>query len=136
MAEERRLFYVGLTRAMNQIYLVTALNRASYGYTEPAEPSRFLRDIDETLLIDHRGRSRKSRSRNRSKKLGWDDFEDAAPAGPQYSAGMRVRHNTWGEGMVLNSRMQDGDETVDIFFESVGLKRVAASLAKLETITD
>jgi DNA helicase-2/ATP-dependent DNA helicase PcrA len=48
---------------------------------------------------------------------------------------MRVRHPAWGEGMVLNSRLQDGDETVDIFFEQVGLKRVAASLANLEVMT-
>jgi DNA helicase-2/ATP-dependent DNA helicase PcrA len=41
-------------------------------------------------------------------------------------------HNVWGEGMVLNSRLQDDDEIVDVFFENVGLKRVAASLAKLE----
>jgi len=38
----------------------------------------------------------------------------------------------WGEGMVLNSRIQDDDEVVDIFFESLGMKRVAASLARLE----
>ena len=49
---------------------------------------------------------------------------------------MRVRHNVWGEGMVLNSKLEDDDETVDIFFEKVGLKRVAASLAPLELIGD
>jgi DNA helicase-2/ATP-dependent DNA helicase PcrA len=41
-------------------------------------------------------------------------------------------HPVWGEGMVLNSRIEDDDEIVDIFFENMGLKRVAASLAKLE----
>jgi DNA helicase-2/ATP-dependent DNA helicase PcrA len=48
---------------------------------------------------------------------------------------MRVQHPVWGEGMVLNSRIQDDDEIVDIFFEELGLKRVAASLAKLEIKT-
>jgi DNA helicase-2/ATP-dependent DNA helicase PcrA len=43
-----------------------------------------------------------------------------------------VLHKVWGEGMVLNSRIQDDDEIVDIFFENMGMKRVAASLAKLE----
>ena len=43
-----------------------------------------------------------------------------------------MEHPTWGEGMVLNSRMQDDDEIVDIFFEEMGLKRVAASIARLE----
>jgi DNA helicase II / ATP-dependent DNA helicase PcrA len=41
-------------------------------------------------------------------------------------------HPVWGEGLVLNSKIQDDDEIVDIFFENLGLKRVAASLAKLE----
>jgi DNA helicase-2/ATP-dependent DNA helicase PcrA len=45
---------------------------------------------------------------------------------------MRVQHNVWGEGMVLQSQIQEDDEIIDIFFEDIGLKRVAASLAKLE----
>jgi DNA helicase-2/ATP-dependent DNA helicase PcrA len=53
----------------------------------------------------------------------------------QYQPGMRVQHPTWGEGMVLNSRFQDGDEVVDVFFEDLGMKRVVASLAKLEIKT-
>jgi DNA helicase-2/ATP-dependent DNA helicase PcrA len=53
----------------------------------------------------------------------------------QYSPGARVSHPVWGEGMVLNSRIQDDDEIVDVFFEQVGLKRVAASLAKLQVKT-
>ena len=55
---------------------------------------------------------------------------------PQWTcAGSRVLHPVWGEGMVLNSRIEDDDEIVDIFFENMGLKRVAASLAKLEMKT-
>jgi len=52
----------------------------------------------------------------------------------RYPAGTRVKHPVWGEGLVVDSRLQDDDETVDIFFESVGFKRVAASIAKLEII--
>jgi len=44
---------------------------------------------------------------------------------------MRVSHPTWGEGIVLDSKMIDGEETVDVTFESVGFKRLIASLAKL-----
>jgi DNA helicase-2/ATP-dependent DNA helicase PcrA len=47
---------------------------------------------------------------------------------------MRIKHGIWGEGIVLNSRLQDGDETVDAVFESVGIKRMVASLAKLEIL--
>ena len=52
-----------------------------------------------------------------------------------YHPGMRVMHPTWGEGLVLNSRLQDNDEIVDVFFEEMGLKRVVASLAGLEIKT-
>jgi DNA helicase-2/ATP-dependent DNA helicase PcrA len=47
---------------------------------------------------------------------------------------MRVMHPSWGEGMVLDSRLQDNDETVDVVFESVGIKRLAASLANLSVL--
>ena len=51
---------------------------------------------------------------------------------PRYQPGMRVQHPTWGEGMVLNSRVDSDDEIVDVFFKEIGLKHVAASLARLE----
>ena len=47
---------------------------------------------------------------------------------------MRVQHDSWGEGIVLESRIQDNDEIVTINFESVGLKRLAASIAVLEIL--
>jgi DNA helicase-2/ATP-dependent DNA helicase PcrA len=47
---------------------------------------------------------------------------------------MRVRHAVWDEGIVLNSRLENDEEIVDIVFESVGIKRLAASLAKLEIL--
>ena len=65
-----------------------------------------------------------------------DKSESEIEQEPQYSPGSRVEHPVWGEGMVLNSRMKDDDEIVDIFFDGVGLKRVAASLAKLEIKAD
>ncbi|GAB4579280.1 MAG: UvrD-helicase domain-containing protein [Anaerolineales bacterium] len=141
MAEERRLFYVGITRAQNHLYLLTAQNRTAYGYTEPAEISRFMQDIPPDLL-NGGSSTRKKRPdmhQTTTEATTWEKYQQArsgssGPVKAQYSAGMRVRHAAWGEGMVLNSRLQDGDETVDIFFEQVGLKRVAASLAKLEVL--
>jgi DNA helicase-2/ATP-dependent DNA helicase PcrA len=139
MAEERRLLYVGITRTKDHLYLINALNRSSYGYTEPTEPSRFLQDIPPDLLDGRSTVVRERRSTRGSKSMEWRGGAlDSLPSPPmqaRFSAGMRVRHQVWGEGMVLNSRLQDGDETVDIFFEEVGLKRVAASLARLEMLT-
>jgi len=60
-----------------------------------------------------------------------EGLKPAAVKQTQFAAGMRVQHPVWGEGIVLNSRIRDGDETVDVVFESVGIKRLAASLAGL-----
>ncbi len=60
--------------------------------------------------------------------------ESAPILQPQYKPGMSVRHPSWGEGMVLNSRIQDDDEVVDIFFQDVGLKKVMAAFANLEPV--
>jgi DNA helicase-2/ATP-dependent DNA helicase PcrA len=51
----------------------------------------------------------------------------------KFKPGTHVQHPVWGDGMVLTSRLQDDDEIVDIFFENIGMKRVAASLANLKT---
>jgi DNA helicase-2/ATP-dependent DNA helicase PcrA len=52
----------------------------------------------------------------------------------KFRAGTHVRHQVWGEGIVLDSRIQDNDEIVDVVFESVGIKRLSASLANLTVI--
>jgi len=52
----------------------------------------------------------------------------------KFRAGTRVRHPLWGDGIVLDSRLQDNDEILDVVFESVGIKRLAASLANLKAI--
>jgi DNA helicase-2/ATP-dependent DNA helicase PcrA len=137
MQEERRLLYVGVTRARDRLTLVYAQNRSAWGYGEPAEPSRFLADIPDTLVSESSpGRStRADRLSGYDPRARWQTPGKAAQARLQqrYPAGMKVSHPVWGDGMVLNSRLQDDDEIVDIFFESVGLKRVAASLASLKT---
>jgi len=129
MEEERRLFYVGITRAEDRLYLLRALRRGGRGYAEETIPSRYLDDIPPELLAGkgHTGRS------SRALTPAWlsSDMASATLQEAQFRAGMRVQHSRWGEGIVLNSRLQDNDETVDVVFESVGIKRLAASLANL-----
>ena len=139
MQEERRLLYVGITRAKDRLYLIYSQNRSAYGYAEPCEPSRFLTDIPGEMLDEAQGRyGRLSRVAGSPRPILWSDTNSGKSASIQppktvaYPAGTRVVHPTWGDGMVLNSRLQDDDEIVDVFFEEVGLKRVVASLAKLE----
>ncbi len=137
MQEERRLLYVGITRAKNRLYLTYSQNRSLYGYSEPIEPSRYLEDIP-SHLVDERQPVRSGRRAGREpySSQRWKAPSPAKKASieQRYHPGLRVMHNVWGEGMVLNSRIQDDDEIVDIFFEKVGLKRVAASLANLEVM--
>jgi DNA helicase II / ATP-dependent DNA helicase PcrA len=168
MAEERRLFYVGLTRAKNRVFLVRAEQRSTYGNFQESDPSRFLQDIPEDMLQVEGYRRRNGMRSARSTR--WDNStplrdepytsrNDSAPRKsgsgvrstptyttppppggsapiiePAYRAGMRVSHSMWAEGLVIESRVLDGEEILTVVFDSVGLKRLVASLANLEII--
>ncbi len=158
MAEERRLFYVGITRARNKLYLVRSNQRSTYGSFEASVPSRFLTDIPDRLMQrqgrgsyrsqasswdrgrdDRRGRSDRWESGGTSFASSSSRYSNAPPvpqpiAQQQFKAGSRVRHPVWGEGLVVDARMEGSEERVDVFFESVGFKRLIAALAKLEII--
>ncbi len=146
MAEERRLFYVGMTRAKQRLYLVRAEQRSLYGSYQDSIPSRFLEHIPEELVrADSRSHRARGYAARRSEVSTWNTQKalrtyHSPPAAsapiiePRYRPAMRVRHPSWGDGMVLESRIQDDDETVDVFFESVGFKRLVASLANLEIL--
>jgi DNA helicase-2/ATP-dependent DNA helicase PcrA len=135
MQEERRLFYVGITRTEDRLYLVYPQTRNTYGYNEPAIPSRFLDDIPGSFLDEEIPRRIESSAWEYShtrRAVLWDNASSARIIQRQFHPGLRVSHPTFGEGMVLDSRIQDDDEIVDIFFEGIGLKRLSATIAKLE----
>ena len=135
MEEERRLFYVGITRAKDKLYLIRAIQRGGRGAAEETYPSRFLDDVPADLLI---GRSRTGRSiHGRAPETLWSlrsKPQAASVMEIKFRAGTHVRHQVWGEGIVLDSRIQDDDEIVDVVFETVGIKRLAVSLANLKII--
>ena len=138
MEEERRLFYVGITRTEDRLYLLRALRRGGRGYAEDTIPSRYLDDIPSELLTGKTRAGRSFRNTSHSQTPTWlraDPLSGAEGPAPvqeaRFRAGIRVKHPAWGEGIVLDSRLQDNDETVDVVFESVGIKRLAASLANL-----
>ena len=138
MQEERRLLYVGITRAKDRLYLVYAQNRNAFGYPDAVDPSRFLSDIPDHLIDETSAVRSTSPSRLGSFDLKATQWASKQPRSARiitqkYLPGSHVQHPVWGDGMVLNSRIQDDDEIVDIFFEDVGMKRVAASLANLKT---
>lgn len=143
MEEERRLFYVGITRAKDKLYLLRAIHRGGRGMGEETYPSRYLDDIPADLIA---GRTRTGRSLKGSVpesrwvepvETKWSLHAKPKTASVResaYRAGTHVRHPTWGEGIVLDSRIQDDDEIVDVVFNSVGIKRLSASLANLKIL--
>jgi len=145
MAEERRLLYVGVTRAKDHLFLVRADRRSSYGGYDESIASQFLEDIPSQFLAGASGmrRSSSSGSFRREENSSWilppppGTVRKAAPlaAEAQFKSGQRVRHPVWGEGLVVSVHLQDGEEILDVAFASVGLKRLMASLAKLESIS-
>jgi len=140
MAEERRLAYVGLTRAEDRLFLTYAFRRTRWGSSEATVPSRFLDDIPEELTS---GSWRMTGASRRERETSWDRpgrdrvaaLDEASPV-PQFSAGQRVMHDSFGEGMVLDSRAQGDDQIVTINFEEGGEKRLLASFAPMEVMED
>lgn len=147
MEEERRLFYVGITRAKDKLYLLRALQRGGRGMSESTEASRFIADLPADLIVGKTRTGRPTSSFSSSQSFyrtpSATESKYTVPPPPRaapvtisirFNSGDRVKHQSFGEGIVQESRIQDGDEIVVIEFKSVGLKRLAASLAKLEII--
>ncbi len=144
MQEERRLFYVGITRAKDQLFLTYSQNRSAFGYSDPVIPSRYLDEIPSTLIDEiqtsrspHRSYAAVKEHPERWESTSFDrnsrKNQRHTTTQPNFSPGMRVNHPLWGEGMVLSCKIQDEDEIVDVFFGGeIGLKHLAASLARLE----
>jgi len=139
MAEERRLMYVGLTRAEDMLFLTYAFRRMRYGDSEPSVPSRFLEEIPLDLVGGSWRRTGGQGLETRGEGRGAPVVIGSSPPAsrnPQFRAGQRVRHATFGEGLVIESRATGDDEIVAVAFEEAGLKRLMASFARLEQLED
>jgi DNA helicase-2/ATP-dependent DNA helicase PcrA len=152
MEEERRLCYVGVTRAKKWLYLLHTFRRTLYGESEIREPSRFLSDVPEQLI-----KSRERREPARQAGLGLEAgrflgqartpvpsafavrqrptaAERPQPAAPRFQTGDEVQHEIFGKGVVIESKPSGGDEQVTVAFAGVGLKRLMVSMAPLEKL--
>jgi len=130
--EERRLCYVGLTRARERLYLSYALHRRIHGYGV-GEPSRFLREMGEDQLT--------SLNVRREPPAGWATDAAAYAAAADtvtedlpFRVGARVRHARFGEGLVVGIERDGGDYVVTVGFASVGRKRLSVQYAHLEEL--
>ena len=137
LEEERRLCYVGMTRAMQQLYMTYAEQRRLYGTDSYGMPSRFLREVPVELIEEIRPRVQVARPMfSAPHAVG----HHAAPPGsslyepPAIKLGARVRHPVFGEGVVLNSEGQGAQARVQVNFERAGAKWLVMQFAKLETL--
>lgn len=141
LAEERRLCYVGITRAKERLFLVRAFRRSSYGAGGVCDPSRFLRDLPPHLLAQTAAAEPHAVGWGRPERAAWAwepsrrSAEAPAPAA-RYAVGMRVTHELFGEGMVLESRVRGEDEEVIVMFEQAGLKRLDGQTAPLTILPE
>lgn len=124
MEEERRLCYVGMTRAKKRLYLVRALQRSLMGATNANPPSRFLGDIPAHLLKD----------------VGASEEPDVSPDidfnPPVPEVGDLVKHRKFGQGVVVSCNLMRNDWEVEVSFREVGTKKLLLSLALLERLEE
>jgi DNA helicase-2/ATP-dependent DNA helicase PcrA len=129
--EERRLFYVAVTRAQQELALFHAATRMRYGAPNPAIPSRFLDEIPTDLV--------EAESRGGDPFESMDEvFEDEpvyrADSGGEFAPGERVKHNLFGSGRIVAVHRAGGTTRVSVEFERVGRKELSLEFARLERI--
>ena len=137
MDEERRLCYVGMTRARQRLYLLRAFRRGFMGSSGPTNASRFLQEIPEELLAspEQSRPSAVTASKSARQSPAMFQMPDAAPAKPAPAIGETVRHSSFGEGVVIDCLAIPGDHEVTVHFAgSVGIKRLLLSYAPLEKV--
>ena len=126
LEEERRLCYVGMTRAMRALYLTYAEQRRLHGVDSYGQPSRFIREVPEALIEEVRPRVHVSRP------VAVSRFRPEEPAMPGMRLGARVRHGKFGEGVILNVEGNGPHARVQVSFEQQGTKWLMLQYANLE----
>ncbi|OJF91555.1 ATP-dependent DNA helicase PcrA [Alkalibacterium sp. 20] len=150
MEEERRLAYVGITRAEEKLYLTNALSRALYGRVQSNRPSRFLEEVDETVLeveesgslkpfssgmYEGMGNSSNDPFDNKTKKRKNVVSHATGNSGAEkldWQVGEKVKHKVWDVGTVVKISGEGDDLQLDIAFPGIGIKPLLASFAPIE----
>ena len=148
--EERRLAYVAITRAREELTIVNAESRMLFGSTNRNKPSRFCMEIPEELTDRHRAREWKKpdpgmvlpvsyRETRAASVQAARNFGPAAVARAEkpsasFKPGDAVSHKTFGEGMILSASPMGNDVLLEIAFERVGTKKLMANFARLQKL--
>jgi DNA helicase-2/ATP-dependent DNA helicase PcrA len=128
LEEERRLCYVGMTRAMKQLFLTYAEQRRLHGVDSYGAPSRFIKETPEELIEEIRPRVQVARP------VAVGRFRPEEPAVAGVRLGARVRHGKFGEGVILNVEGNGAHARVQVSFESQGTKWLMVQYANLEPL--
>ncbi len=136
LEEERRLCYVGITRAMQQLYLSHAEQRRLWGSDTYAQPSRFIREIPTELVEEIRPKIAVTRPAAHTSIVRPASRKRSAAAASEapVKLGQRVRHGKFGEGVVMNYEGTGPHARVQINFEYEGTKWLVMSYANLELL--
>ncbi|MEE9286212.1 MAG: UvrD-helicase domain-containing protein [Dehalococcoidia bacterium] len=148
MEEERRLCYVGMTRAQESLYLLRAYRRAAMGMRTANPPSRFLADVPKHLAtspsrLRRSGAQKPARGRRSPTAVGPSPSPEELPPGPApialapapFLAGDRVRHSVFGDGIVVTCAPNGADHEVTVAFRGeAGVKRLLLGYAPLEKL--
>ncbi len=131
MEEERRLCYVGITRAKRRVYLVRAFRRSLMGRSMVIKPSRFLDDIPSHLTSRGGLGSEEDITRVISPR---SETPSPAVVVPELKAGDHVRHEQFGDGVVVSCQPVRDDSEVVVAFSGLGVKKLLLSFARLEKL--
>jgi DNA helicase II / ATP-dependent DNA helicase PcrA len=143
LEEERRLAYVGITRAKQRLYLLHAFRRTFMGQSTVNAPSRFLEDIPKHLITTPGWKQDEGTkvsdavyawNRVRVDEAGQEPEKETHLPALDLKAGDRVRHSVFGEGVVVSNKKVKADNEVTVAFSGQGIKKLLLSLAKLEKI--
>lgn len=134
LEEERRLCYVGTTRAMKQLYLTYAEQRRLHGVDSYGTPSRFIKEIPSELLEEIRPRIQISRPVYTPHRSGMGRVHEEPANTGGVRLGQRVRHGKFGEGTVLDLEGQGSHARVQVNFERQGTKWLMLAYANLEPV--
>ncbi len=132
LEEERRLCYVGMTRAMQKLYITYAEMRRLYGQDKYHKPSRFIRELPEKCLDEVRMKAQVSRpasSGRFSQTVVKESFNETG-----FTLGSRVMHPKFGEGTIINFEGSGPQSRVQVAFNGEGIKWLVTAYAKLEQL--
>jgi DNA helicase-2/ATP-dependent DNA helicase PcrA len=158
LEEERRLFYVAITRAEKRLFLSHTTNRFKWGQYVDCEPSRFLYELDEKYITKTEASIKKPKNNqkqnyfNKFKKTKKEENKLIVPKGFKKATniqskiipaeinniqnGMRVKHSKFGSGKIVEISGENINKKATIFFEGVGQKQLLLRFAKLEIIKE